>query len=60
MAITSRLATHQPTRDYITTRTPDGKSDAHLRRKLKRYLARQLYPILRADLQALNTQPITT
>ena len=55
MAITSRLANHPPTRTYITARTPDGKSDAHLRRKLKRYLARQLYPILRADLQALNT-----
>lgn len=58
MIVLNRLAHHQPTRTYIATRSRDHKSDAHLRRKLKRYLARELFTLLRADLQALNAPPI--
>jgi transposase len=54
MVVLSRLAHDQRTRDYITARTPDGRSTPHLRRKLKRYLARELFTLLRTDLQALN------
>lgn len=54
MVVLSRLAHDPRTRDYITARTPDGKSTPHLRRKLKRYLARELFTLLRTDLKALN------
>lgn len=49
-----RLAHHPPTKAYIAARSQDGKSDPHLRRKLKRYLARELFTHLRNDLQQLN------
>jgi len=52
MITLSRLRIHQPTRDYITARTPDGRSTPHLRRMLKRYIARELFPLLRDDLRA--------
>jgi len=54
MVVLARLAHHQPTRDYITARTTNGKSTPHLRRKLKRYLARELFHLLRTDLRAFN------
>lgn len=57
MMVISRLAHHQPTRDYIRHRTPDGVSTAHLRRKLQRYLARELYTLLRTDLRNLHQPP---
>lgn len=55
MAVLSRLAHDPNTRAYIAARTTDGKSTPHLRRKLKRYLARELFTLLRTDLRALNT-----
>lgn len=57
MIVLSRLAHHRPTRDYIAARAADKKSDPHLRRKLKRYLARELFILLRTDLQDLNPLP---
>jgi transposase len=57
MIILTRLAHHRPTKAYISARTVDGTSDPHLRRKLKRYLARELFTQLRNDLRALNTTP---
>ncbi|WP_433305517.1 transposase [Actinoplanes sp. CA-030573] len=48
----TRLATHQPTRDYMTRRTTEGKTKREIIRCLKRYIARQLYPLL--------TSPSTT
>lgn len=54
MVVLSRLAHDQRTRDYINARTPDGTSTPHLRRKLKRYIARELFTLLRTDLRALN------
>lgn len=54
MIALSRLAHHRPTRAYIAQRTTDAKSDPHLRRKLKRYITRELFTLLRTDLQALT------
>lgn len=55
--ILTRLASHhQPTRDYITTRLRPGTklTKKHLIRCLKRYLAREIYPRLTADLTDLT------
>ncbi|GAB2762015.1 IS110 family transposase [Nocardioides salsibiostraticola] len=57
MMVISRLAHHQPTNRYIAQRSPDGKSTPHLRRKLKRYLARELFTLLRTDLRNLHQHP---
>jgi transposase len=45
IAITRRRV-HQPTRDYITRRTTEGKTTPEITRCLKRYLARTLYRIM--------------
>ena len=37
---------HQPTKDYVTPRTPEGKSKTEIMRCLKRDIARQTYPYL--------------
>ncbi|MEU0317278.1 IS110 family transposase [Nocardioides sp. NPDC006273] len=42
IAIT-RTSHHQPTRDYITRRTTEGKTPREIRRCLKRYITRELY-----------------
>lgn len=57
----TRLATHTPTRTYMHTRLhPHTKmTKKHLIRCLKRYLTREIYPHLTADLAALHT-PHTT
>lgn len=55
MICLSRLAHHPPTRSYIAARTPNSKSDPHLRRKLKRYIARELFTHLRNDINNINT-----
>ncbi len=53
----TRLASHDPTRNYIDTRLRPGTkiTKKHLIRCLKRYLAREIYPHLTADLTALHT-----
>jgi transposase len=56
MTCLSRLAHHQPTKSYIAARTNDNKSDAHLRRKLKRYIARELFTLLRDDINNITTK----
>jgi transposase len=55
--IITRLAGHQPTRDYITQRlgTTNKLTKKHLIRVLKRYLIREIYPLLIADLTDLQT-----
>ena len=40
----SRMATHQPTKDYVERRTKDGLSKREIMRCLKRYIARELFP----------------
>jgi transposase len=38
-----RLATHQPTKNYMARRTQQGMSKAEIIRCLKRYVAREIY-----------------
>jgi transposase len=56
IAIT-RLATHQPTRTYMHQRHKPGTKTTkkHIIRCIKRYITREIYPHLTADLQALHT-----
>jgi len=42
-----RLRWHQPTRDYAERRTAEGKTKAEIMRCLKRYIAREVFAILR-------------
>ena len=43
---------HDPaTQAYAERRTKDGKTGREIKRCLKRYLARQLHPLLLADLR---------
>jgi transposase len=46
--IVTRARCHQPTRDYIERRRRDGKTTRDAIRCLKRYLARQVWNLLRA------------
>ncbi|MCP2169079.1 IS110 family transposase, partial [Goodfellowiella coeruleoviolacea] len=57
-----RLAHHQPTRAYLAARLRPGTkmTKKHLIRCLKRYLAREIYPRLMADLAALHDPQPTT
>jgi transposase len=41
-----RMKTHAPTRDYVTRRTTEGLSKPEIIRCLKRYIAREIYPVL--------------
>ena len=43
-----RMATHQPTKDYVARRTAEGMPRLEIIRCLKRYVARQLYPLITA------------
>jgi len=42
----SALRWDQPTRDYVQRRVDDGKTRREAVRCLKRYIARELYPII--------------
>jgi transposase len=42
-----RLRWHQPTRDYLTRRTAQGKTKKEILRCLKRYIAREVFAVLR-------------
>src|SRR5262249_57259314 len=44
--ILTRRRMHQPTIDYIERRPREGKSRREATRRLKRFLARNLYPLL--------------
>jgi transposase len=59
--IVTRARCHQPTRDYIERRRRDGKSTRDAIRCLKRYLARQIWNLLRAPApdMALTTPSIS-
>ena len=45
----TRMGSDPATRAYVERRTKEGKSKAEIIRCLKRYVARQVYPHLRAD-----------
>ena len=42
-----RLRWHQPTRDYVARRTAQGKTKKEILRCLKRYIAREVFTVLR-------------
>ncbi len=46
--VMSRLRWHQPTKAYMAKRRLEGKSKADIIRCLKRYVAREIYAVLRA------------
>jgi hypothetical protein len=46
---------HQPTIDYVTRRTAEGKSKAEIIRCVKRFLARELYHLTNPPAQATAT-----
>ena len=54
MIAVCRLRHCQRTRAYATKRTADGLSRREILRCLKRYIARETYHTLQADLAALN------
>jgi transposase len=55
MIAVNRLANgHEPTRAYIRKRTGGDKADLDTLRRLKRYIAREVYPLLR---EAITHQP---
>ncbi|GAA4576358.1 hypothetical protein GCM10023176_47580 [Micromonospora coerulea] len=41
-----RMRCHQPTRDYVSRRTAEGKTKAEIMRCLKRYIARETFALL--------------
>jgi transposase len=46
--VITRMSTHPPTRIYVARRTKEGLSKKEIIRCLKRYVAREIYPHLRA------------
>jgi len=54
MAVIVRLAHDERTRAYAERRTAEGLSKSEIIRCLKRYLAREVYADLVADLRALR------
>lgn len=57
LIVLNRLRWHQPTRDYVTRHTAEGKTKKEIIRCLKRYIAREIYATLRADLKSLSITP---
>jgi transposase len=49
-----RMRYHQPTRDYVARRRQQGLSNREISRCLKRYVARELLPLIR---EALTNSP---
>jgi transposase len=49
-----RMRFHQPTIDYVTRRTTEGKTKAEIMRCLKRFLAREIYHIIVGDSRTPN------
>jgi transposase len=50
-----RLRWHQPTRDYAARRTTGGKTRKEIIRCLKRYIAREIFTVLRQTDETLTT-----
>jgi hypothetical protein len=53
MAVVVRLGRSPRTRDSVARRTTEGKTKKEIIRCLKRYVAREVYYTLRADLKNL-------
>jgi transposase len=56
----TRLGRDPRTRAYANRRTAEGKSTKEIIRCLKRYVARELFPIIATALTPATTQPLTT
>jgi hypothetical protein len=41
-----RMGCHQPAKDYVARRTAEGKTKTEIMRCLKRYIAREVFPLL--------------
>jgi transposase len=52
MIAVNRLSRCERTRAYVNKRSPDGKADLDILRRLKRYIAREVYTILTNDVPA--------
>jgi transposase len=52
--VLNRLSWHQPTKDYMARRTAEGMSKTEVTRCLKRFVAREVYRAIMADLAAGN------
>ena len=52
-----RMRYHQPTRDYVARRTAQGLSKREIIRCLKRYVARELLPLIRESLEPPHASP---
>jgi transposase len=52
-----RMRYHQPTQDYLARRTAEGRSKREIMRCLKRYVARQICPLLVQTLQPEKSVP---
>ena len=46
--VLTRLSNHAPTKDYVTRRTAEGLSKREIIRCLKRYVAREVFPLVQA------------
>lgn len=46
--VRSRMVSHGPTRAYVERRTAEGKSKLEIMRCLKRYVARELFPLVQS------------
>jgi transposase len=57
LIVVVRLRYCQRTRDYVERRTREGKTQREIMRCLKRYVAREVYTVLRADLEDLDYRP---
>ncbi len=53
--VLARMSHDQRTRDYVARRTAEGRTKREIIRILKRYVARELYPILVDDLNNVAT-----
>lgn len=49
-----RMRSEPRTQAYVARRTQEGRSNKEIQRCLKRYLAREFYPLIITDLSALN------
>jgi len=52
--VVTRMRFHQPTIDYVGRRTGEGKTKAEIMRCLKRYVAREIFGLLRKDNSAAS------
>jgi len=51
VVVLSRMRWHAPTRAYVERRTAEGKGKKEIMRCLKRYVARELHPLLVAAIR---------